>query len=214
MAAAAGVILGSGSVCAKEFKLTTPIPEGIITPDKVETSIGTLNFTDARVSFHYPYTAVTPAMAAPRLGTGSDYGIAFLDGEKQPFDGGKTYAITLPPDAPIANFWAVTIYDTQTRSMLQTDQVNAGIDSLQEGLRSYGIRVRCQSKTEKGGFWPVPTRSSYQQPPIARMQSLQRSIVLDIEANERHIFSVQLHRTCWYSLAAVPNRSVVYASRR
>jgi hypothetical protein len=91
--------------------------------------------TDKRVSFHYPYTAVTPAMAAPRLGTGSDYGIAFLDGDKQPFDGSKTYAIKLPPDAPIANFWAVTIYDTQTRSMLQTDQVNAGIDSLQDGLR-------------------------------------------------------------------------------
>lgn len=91
--------------------------------------------TDARVSFHYPYTAVTPAMAAPRLGTGSDYGIAFLDGEKKPFDGAKTYKISLPAEAPIANFWAVTIYDTQTRSMLQTDQKNAGVDSLQEGLR-------------------------------------------------------------------------------
>ena len=95
---------------------------------------GTMN-TDARVMFHYPYTAVTPVMAAPREGKGSDYGIAFLDGDKQPFDGSKTYTITLPPDAPIANFWAVTIYDTQTRSMLQTDQVAAGIDSLQEGLR-------------------------------------------------------------------------------
>ena len=95
---------------------------------------GTMN-TDARVMFHYPYTAVTPVMAAPREGKGSDYGIAFLDGDKQPFDGSKTYSIKLPPDAPIANFWAVTIYDTQTRSMLQTDQVAAGIDSLQEGLR-------------------------------------------------------------------------------
>ncbi len=95
---------------------------------------GTMS-TDARVSFHYPYTAVTPAMAKPRLGTGSDYGIAFLDGDKQPFDGSKSYKITLPKDAPIANFWAVTIYDTQTRSMLQTDQKNAGIDSLQDGLR-------------------------------------------------------------------------------
>ncbi|MHC4320421.1 MAG: DUF1254 domain-containing protein, partial [Planctomycetota bacterium] len=91
--------------------------------------------TDARVSFHYPYTGVTPMMATPRLGKGSDYGIAYLDGDKQPFDGSKTYKISLPPDAPIANFWAVTIYDTQTRSMLQTDQKNAGIDSLQEGLR-------------------------------------------------------------------------------
>jgi hypothetical protein len=91
--------------------------------------------TDARVSFHYPYTAVTPAMAAPRLGKGSDYGIAFLDGDKQPFDGSKSYKISLPKDAPVANFWAVTIYDTQTRSMLQTDQKNCGIDSLQDGLR-------------------------------------------------------------------------------
>jgi hypothetical protein len=91
--------------------------------------------TDARVSFHYPYTGVTPAMATPRLGKGSDYGIAYLDGDKQPFDGSKTYQIKLPADAPTAAFWAVTIYDTQTRSMLQTDQVAAGVDSLQEGLR-------------------------------------------------------------------------------
>ncbi len=91
--------------------------------------------TDARVSFHYPYTGVTPEMATPREGTGSDYGIAYLDGDKKPFDGSKTYTIKLPPDAPIANFWAVTIYDPQTRSMLQTDQKNAGIDSLQDGLR-------------------------------------------------------------------------------
>ncbi|MEP4484797.1 MAG: DUF1254 domain-containing protein [Halioglobus sp.] len=91
--------------------------------------------TDARVSFHYPYTGVTPAMATPREGKGSDYGIAYLDGDKKPFDGSKTYKISLPADAPIANFWAVTIYDPQTRSMLQTDQVAAGIDSLQEGLR-------------------------------------------------------------------------------
>lgn len=91
--------------------------------------------TDARVMFHYPYTVVTPAMAKPRLGTGSDYGIAYLDSDKLPFDGSQTYKISLPPDAPVANFWAVTIYDTQTRSMLQTDQKAAGIDSLQDGLR-------------------------------------------------------------------------------
>ena len=46
--------------------------------------------TDARVMFHYPYTAVTPAMAAPREGTGSDYAIAYVDSKKQPFDGSKT----------------------------------------------------------------------------------------------------------------------------
>lgn len=86
--------------------------------------------TDARVTFHYPYTAVTPAMAKPRLGTGSDYGIAFLDSNKKPFVGSATYRLRLPADAPVANFWAVTLYDPQTRSMLQTPQMNPSIDSI------------------------------------------------------------------------------------
>ena len=78
--------------------------------------------TDARVMFHYPYTAVTPAMAAPREGTGSDYAIAYVDSKKQPLDGAKTYKLKIPADPPVGNFWAVTVYDTQTRSMLQTNQ--------------------------------------------------------------------------------------------
>ena len=74
-------------------------------------------------------------MAADIIGKGSKYAAAYLDADGKPYDGSKTYKISLPPDAPIANFWAVTIYDTQTRSMLQTDQKAAGVDSLQEGLR-------------------------------------------------------------------------------
>jgi hypothetical protein len=45
--------------------------------------------SDARVMFHYPYTAVTPAMATTIPGKGSDYGIAFLDSEKQILDGAR-----------------------------------------------------------------------------------------------------------------------------
>ena len=86
--------------------------------------------TDARVTFHYPYTAVTPAMAKPRLGKGSDYGIAFLDSNKEPFDGGTTYRLRLPANAPVKDFWAVTVYDPQTRSMLQTPQMDPTIDSI------------------------------------------------------------------------------------
>ena len=46
MVAASSVLVSAGSVCAQKMKYTTEIPEGIMTPDKVETSIGTLNFTD------------------------------------------------------------------------------------------------------------------------------------------------------------------------
>jgi hypothetical protein len=41
---AALVTVGSGYAWGAEYKMTTPIPPGIETPDKVETRIGTLNF--------------------------------------------------------------------------------------------------------------------------------------------------------------------------
>lgn len=92
--------------------------------------------TDARVMFHYPYTAVTPAMAAPRLGKGSDYAITYVDSSDQPFDGSKTYKLELPPNPPVGNFWAVTLYDTQTRSMLQTNQKYPSIDTNSKGVKN------------------------------------------------------------------------------
>jgi hypothetical protein len=91
--------------------------------------------TDARVMFHYPYTAVTPAMSTPREGTGSDYGIAFVDSEKQPFDGSKTYKLNIPAKPPVNSFWAVTIYDPQTRSMLQTSQDFPTVGSQTKGIK-------------------------------------------------------------------------------
>ena len=91
--------------------------------------------SDARVMFHYPYTAVTPAMAVSKPGVGSDYGIAFVDSKKQPFDGSKTYRLHLPPNPPAKDFWALTMYDNQTRSQLQTSQKFPTVGSQTEGIR-------------------------------------------------------------------------------
>ena len=90
---------------------------------------------DSRLWMHYNAVCVTPAMALTRPGAGSDYYIAGLDSKSRPLDGGKTYQLHLPPNFPVKDNWSVTIYDTQTRSMLQTDQKFAGINSLGEGVK-------------------------------------------------------------------------------
>lgn len=90
--------------------------------------------SDARVMFHYPYTAVTPAMAVTIPGAGSDYGIAYVDENKLPLDGSKNYKIHIPANPPAKDFWALTLYDTQTRSLLQTDQKFPTVGSQTEGL--------------------------------------------------------------------------------
>ncbi len=91
--------------------------------------------SDARVMFHYPYTAVTPAMAVTIPGKGSDYGIAYVDSKRQPMDGSKIYKIHIPANVPVADFWALTIYDTQTRSQLQTDQIYPSVGSQTDGIK-------------------------------------------------------------------------------
>jgi hypothetical protein len=91
--------------------------------------------SDARVMFYYPYTVVTPAMAVTRPGVGSDYGIAYVDSKKMPFDGNKTYKLHLPPNPPAKDFWAVTMYDPQTRSQLQTSQPFPTVGSQTGGIK-------------------------------------------------------------------------------
>jgi hypothetical protein len=77
---------------------------------------------NARTSFFYAYTGITPAMCMRLTGVGSQYIVAFKDADGNRLDGATTYQVTLPPDIPAARFWSLTLYDNETRSMLQTPQ--------------------------------------------------------------------------------------------
>ncbi len=103
------------------YEFETPIP--MITPEGVKPFPPTgYRQLDARRWYFYGVTGITPAMAMRVTGIGSQYLFATLDADKNYFDGAKTYKVTLPKGIPEANFWSLTLYDNQTRSMLDTPQ--------------------------------------------------------------------------------------------
>jgi hypothetical protein len=77
---------------------------------------------DARAQFFYFATVNTPAMAWKLIGKGSQYAWGYLDAEGNYLDGAKTYRLNLPKDPPAEKFMSVVVYDSQTRSELQTSQ--------------------------------------------------------------------------------------------
>ncbi|WP_200804641.1 DUF1254 domain-containing protein [Ferrimonas marina] len=89
---------------------------------------------DARAGFHYYATGITPAMAKKIIGKGSKYAYTFLDKEGYPLNGSETYRVHVPANVPAKDFWSFTLYDNQTRSMLQTDARFPGIDNNREGM--------------------------------------------------------------------------------
>jgi len=75
---------------------------------------------DARAQFHYFATVITPAMAHAQVGAGSAYAYTAEDADGHVLDGSATYSLTVPANPPAKNFWSVDVYDTQTRSLLQS----------------------------------------------------------------------------------------------
>jgi hypothetical protein len=87
---------------------------------------------EARDRWFSQAIAVSPKMFLRTAGAGSLYWLGLRDKDGAYLDGGKSYKLSVPQPVPQKLFWSVTVYDSGTRSQIQTDQDKAALRSLVE----------------------------------------------------------------------------------
>ena len=87
---------------------------------------------DARTLFHYCAIVVTPAMEAQMVGVGSQYLTTYKDASGAYLNGGQDYRLRLPAGIPAKDFWSVTVYDAETRSLLQNGRPKPSISTYDQ----------------------------------------------------------------------------------
>jgi hypothetical protein len=87
---------------------------------------------DARTLFHYTAIVVTPAMEVKKVGIGSQYLATYRDASGAYLDGGQNYCLRLPAGIPAKDFWSVTVYDADTRSLLQNGQPKPSLSTYDQ----------------------------------------------------------------------------------
>ena len=84
---------------------------------------------DPRTAFFYFATGITPAMAAAKVGAGSQYACNALDSDGNYLDGGKTYTLHLPPNHPSRGFLVGRRLRPPDPLELQTDDPFPSVNS-------------------------------------------------------------------------------------
>jgi len=90
------------------------------------------NLLDERASWFYEAVGAGAAMAPKHPGPSSAYLSAYKDKTGDWLDGGKSYRLRVPPNAPVQLFWSVTLYDVDTRALIHNPQKVADRSSRME----------------------------------------------------------------------------------
>ena len=69
-----------------------------------------------------------------RLGTAQFYLMENKDKDGSPFDGGNSYRLTVPANAPVGQYWSVTAYDRETHALIKNMQ-KASVASISPGVQ-------------------------------------------------------------------------------
>lgn len=85
----------------------------------------------------YTYEAITTSkgMVLNNVGSGSKYLGSYIDNDGNWLDGKSSYVIVVPKDPPANQFWSITVYDNDTRCIIQNEQGKSDISSAMEGVK-------------------------------------------------------------------------------
>jgi hypothetical protein len=87
---------------------------------------------DERGAYFYAALLVTKRMRSQTPGVGQAYLGSFRDKEGHAFDGAQTYHLHVPPNVPAKQFWSVTLYDVDTRSIILNEQNRGQLGSRED----------------------------------------------------------------------------------
>ena len=95
------------------------------------------NYYEVTEIASYSYEAITTSkgMVLNNVGSGSKYLGSYIDSEGNWLDGKHNYEIVVPKDAPANQFWSITVYDNDTRCIIQNEQGKSAISSAMENIK-------------------------------------------------------------------------------
>jgi hypothetical protein len=106
----------------------------------------------------------TYAFFSPKhLGAGQYYLMTIKDKAGQPFEGGRTYRLIVPPNAPVKQYWSATVYDRATHALIREQRWSSRSSQTPDLQKnddgSVNIYFGPKAPVGKESNW-VPTRPS------------------------------------------------------
>lgn len=120
---------------------------------------------DERIALYYSAWGMSNGSVTKTPGVGQIYLGSFVDKEGQPFDGAKSYRLRVPPNPPAKLFWSVTVYEVDTRVLIQNpaqkpDRVSTeGLDKNADGSVDIYLSPTSPKGHEKNWIQTVPGRA-------------------------------------------------------
>jgi hypothetical protein len=91
---------------------------------------------DERTAWFYEAVTTSAGMTTKTPGVGSVYLGAYKDKDGNWLDGANSYRLHVPANAPVKQFWSLTVYDVATRCLINNKEEIADRSSRQDLVKN------------------------------------------------------------------------------